>query len=264
MNRFLFFLLISFACLGFTNFSLAKGNEGDYLIEVIIFSQNPGINTSEKPGKAYVFQPYENLALKLGTTPTWNKLATSLGPAYEPVEKELIKEARAIRNSKEYKLLLHEAWKMYLEDEATSLDILIEGGDYYSLMPELVGKIKLSVARYLHLQTALYLNNFINQPMLMKQKNIINNQISASSLLNSTNLNLIYNEDTSLELPEDSQLITGNYIIESSASMQQKRRMRSNELHFIDSPYLGLLIKIQRYKPSLEELKEQEEAEEGF
>ena len=82
-------------------------------------------------------------------------------------------------------------------------------GDYFADMPELQGKLKLSVARYLHLETDLFLNTF--------------EVVNAPNAVNAT-----------------------PYKVTSSAGMHQRRRMRSNELHFIDSPYLGLLIKIDR------------------
>jgi hypothetical protein len=46
-------------------------------------------------------------------------------------------------------------------------------------------------------------------------------------------------------LGNEFQALTGNqYSVERTVNIKQRRRMRSNELHYIDHPLLGLLIKI--------------------
>ena len=117
-----------------------------------------------------------------------------------------------------------------------SISLALEGGDYYSSMPELFGQLTISVERYLHLNTALYLNNFVKQTSAPAPNLIRLNELNpASRLASQVNSQL-------------SQLVEGNFIIKDSAKMEQRRRMRSSELHFIDSPYFGLLIKIERLR----------------
>lgn len=208
-------------------------NERDYIIELLIFAQNPGQATElPSPPKHYplVVAP----ALALGTTPAWDRLTLDLDTRaqYLPQELELVKEAQALANNANYRLLFHQAWQMHLVGEERSLNLLVEGGDYYGWQPELQGQIKLSVARYLHLETDLYLNTFT--PITTET---------------TTYLPLVP-EPTLEQLQEvlgtEATILAGTYQLEASAGMHQRRRMRSGELHFIDSPYLGLLIKIQR------------------
>lgn len=181
-------------------------NERDYIIEVLIFAQQPGASATELPGRPVIYLPIEERALKVGAAPAWTRLSQITSPAYAsywPQRVKLTREAYALKHNDDYRLLFHQAWRMRLVSEVNSIPLLIEGGDYFADMPELQGKLKLSVARYLHLETDLFLNTF--EPV------------------NAT-----------------------DYKVISSAGMHQRRRMRSNELHFIDSPYLGLLIKIDR------------------
>lgn len=178
-------------------------NERDYIIEVLVFAQQPGAGATELPGRPHLYLPIEEPALKVGPAPAWTQLNRLGGPSYWPQRIKLTKEAAALERSKDYRVLFHQAWRMRLVSEANSIPLLIEGGDYFAGMPELQGQLKLSVARYLHLETDLFLNTF------------------------------------------DSVNLT-SYKVRNSAGMHQRRRMRSNELHFIDSPYLGLLIKIDR------------------
>lgn len=186
-------------------------NERDYIIEVLIFTQKPGAKATELPGRPHIFLPVEEQALSIGSTPAWKKLTRLTNPRYLSQRVRLVREAAALERNEDYRLLFHEAWRMRLVSENRSIPLLIEGGDYFDAMPELQGKLNLSVARYLHLETDLYLNTF-----------------EASNLPNAPNLTEI------------------RYQVKDSAGMHQRRRMRSNELHFIDSPYLGLLIKIDR------------------
>lgn len=189
-------------------------NERDYIIEVLAFAQKPSAMATELPGRPHTYLPLETPALKIGPSPAWSQLNYLDGPAYQAQNVKLVREAAALNRSQDYRLLFHQAWRMRLVSEANSLPLLIEGGDYFDGAPELQGKLMLSVARYLHLETDLYLNTF--EPLSEEIKSSVD------------------------------PLLKTNFQIKDSAGMHQHRRMRSNELHFIDSPYLGLLIKIER------------------
>jgi len=223
-------------------------NERDYLIEVLIFSQKPGKGSTELPGRPHSFLPIEEPALRIGPSPAWTQLSKVLGPAYQPQEILLVKEADALKRSKDYRLLFHEAWRMRLVSEANSLPLLIEGGNYYDGMPELQGKLKLSVSRYLHLETDLYLNTFEPLPDAAKGsvEEILQSERSNPLARKLNNLPVIAEALEPDTLRDGSSLIEGRYQVKDSAGMHQRRRMRSGDLHFIDSPYLGLLIKIER------------------
>ena len=45
------------------------------------------------------------------------------------------------------------------------------------------------------------------------------------------------------------EILSRNYVINNLALIQQDRPMRSEELHYIDHPLLGILVKIIRYTP---------------
>lgn len=219
--RLLVLLLISWAASGvFAAGVKSNSNERDYIIEVLIFAQQPGAGATEIAGRPHIFLPVEERALRIGTTPAWKKLIRASSPYYRSQQIRLTREAYALKNSNDYRVLFHDAWRMRLVAEPRSVPLLIEGGDYFDGIPELQGKLKLSVARYLHLETDLFFNTFepaSNAPMLKTGT-----------------------------LPDSSNLTEGIYQVKDSSHMHQRRRMRSNELHFIDSPYLGLLIKVDR------------------
>lgn len=209
---------------------LANPNERNYKVEILVFAQEPGDGTTEIPGPAKVFTPVTSPALLLGKTPAWKELISSGTKIFnsKDLNPELTRQAAALEKNSNYRLLVHQAWDMHIVGADRSVPILIEGGDYYGKTPELQGILYLNVARYLHLETDLFLHNF--------------NKLNAENPdldINTPNFN-------SEEVSDLSTNHAGNFQIKSSAGMHQKRRMRSSELHFIDSPYLGLLIRIDR------------------
>lgn len=217
-------------------------NERDYIIELLIFTQQPGTGVTEQPGPPPVLEPVTTPAIRLGETPAWDQLAWLPLQDYQPVEKRLTREATAISNSDQYRLLFHEAWRMHITGEDRSLPLLLEGGEYYSGIPELQGQIRLSVARYLHLQTDLYLHSFEEIEPTDARWNF--NPL-ALDLLSQPLQTDSFSLGSQLPVPSAGPF----YQIKASAPMQQRRRMRSNELHFLDTPYFGLLIRIERAEP---------------
>lgn len=99
--------------------------------------------------------------------------------------------------------------------------------------PDLEGTIRISVKRYLHVELDL-LRHITSLPSFVP-----------------------YEQSFNSALTEQSQT-------DSSYRMQAHRRMRSNELHYIDHPLMGVLIKITPYelpKPIPMESKEPEAVE---
>lgn len=214
-------------------------NERDYIVELLVFAQKPGEGATEQPGPAQFFEPLEEAAYRLGPSPFWSQLSPKPLPIYQPRDIRLVRTAAALERSDDYRLLFHAAWQMPVVGEDRTLPLLLEAGDYYGDQPELMGQLRLSVARYLHLETDLYLHQFI--PLDQDDPSSPLSQLRQSSFG--------LQEGASQDKGQDGELIRlveQQYQIEQSAQMQQRRRMRSGELHFIDSPYLGLLVRIER------------------
>lgn len=222
-------------------------NERDYIIEVLVFTQPIARNTTEMPGRPKIFDNLHSPALKVGPAPAWSRLSYLPLPLYTPAEPMLVREATALERNSGYRVLFHDAWRMPVTAEERSLPLLIEGGEYYDGFPELQGQLKISVARYLHVETDLYFSRF--KPMDNPQETSVTQllQSSHSPLLTSQpNLPQLLQKIEPDEIRNGSRLIEGRFQVSDSARMHQRRRMRSGELHMIDSPYFGLLIKIER------------------
>lgn len=165
----------------------------------------------------------------------------------------LRKMMNTMRRSAAFRPLFHKAWRQPLYGDVSDPAILVLGGDQVNQQHELQGYIRLTVSRYLHLETDLWLTQFEANtgqeqeawPYTPSPPIISNNQTKLSatpSLIPSElwkNFQLIEREQTLLH--------NSSHIIKRTVRLNQKRRMRSNELHYIDHPLMGVLIQITPY-----------------
>lgn len=131
-----------------------------------------------------------------------------------------------------YRPLFHGAWRQPMLERERSRPIRIQGGARLANgQPELGGVIQLDIARYLHLRTDLY----FTQPLpdnWVSPRPAAPASTAAPSLLPYPALS---------ELPLLTPESATRYL---SVNLKQGRRMRSNELHYLDHPMFGLFIKI--------------------
>ena len=190
----------------------------------------------------------------------------------------------------EFRQLFHQSWRQTLQPRSEAVSIVITGGEQFDDHYELEGSIKLGLERYLHIHTDLWLSDFVSRdsvdetlwPVLPKRPNpnASNNQLLLENYLNSFSQFEQPAEDT---LRFDTQNIgetsftTGDasvngefryldnpfagsaenlYAVAQTVVMRQHRRMRSGELHYIDHPLMGLLIRITPYEPPSAEVDE--------
>ena len=126
-----------------------------------------------------------------------------------------------LQRSDEYQVLFHEAWPLAVAKEKPAVWIAINAGTEQHGHHQLEGAVGVSMGRFLHLHTQLHLNKFITKPTTS------NKAISFISL------------------PYQQAQVSRRY------SMQQKRKMRSKELHYLDHPKLLLLVRFDPYTPQV-------------
>lgn len=221
-----------------------------------------------------------------------------------------------------FKVLFHEAWRQELKGNGASRDIVINGGKVVDGNHQLEGTVKLTLRRFLHLETNLWRNTFApntgqelpywpplpktpkptpsdlfaddekavdtvaeNEPETVSEtttettpktipKDMLSNtQLAESSdsraaklgdALSSNKPNGIYPSSRSLNLStngdsRDTMILDRAFntqkanLVTEIVTLKQRRRMRSSELHYIDHPRLGLIIKITPYEVALPE-----------
>ena len=155
----------------------------------------------------------------------------ALGEGY----KDLKQAKKLLESSERYQVIKHVAWRQPGLDAESALPIRIHGGaDFSALYPErmqpgwtvneqgmpvevppppgleqLDGTIKLVLARYLHVYTDLLLR----KPVVYEVLNTETEEVTKRPAL-------------------------------MDIRVQEHRRMRSRELHYIDHPLLGMLVQI--------------------
>jgi len=180
-----------------------------YNIEMIIFEDTSSryLNSERWP---IIHQPEED---KPAEQPENNSLVNITHHASDALAEYVTK----LKNSRQYKVLLHQSWQQTGLSNTDAVDIQIDtsagentGNDAESISSNVQGTIKLILGRYLHIHTDLLYNrlNEEYQP--------------ASPTLNSK----VFNQ----------------------FQIKSQRRMRSNELHYIDHPLLGILVLVTPIK----------------
>ena len=205
----------------------------------------------------------------------------------DSAEQTLKLEVADIERHGDYRTLFHQAWRQPVTDKKEAKNIVVIAGDAFQNNNELEGTINISLSRYLHISTNLWFSHYEpnfgqtsqHWPPLPAQpekpKAIEPSFFSNESNLDEENLNFDFDRENgdlqkwNIEHTSDSELFSinsGNIELDSNkfgnttnsafittqiVKIETKRRMRSGELHFIDHPQVGILIKIDKYEPEI-------------
>ena len=139
----------------------------------------------------------------------------------------------------EFRILFHALWEQPVYKADAAPHVLVRGGQEYGRRRELEGLLQLSLSRYLHLETDLRLSTYRKG-----RQGSSDWPLPAAPPL----------PDTDAELPAGRirqvvQVLEGlwqeasnDLMVLRTVHMRQHRRMRSNELHYLDHPLLGMLV----------------------
>lgn len=255
-----------------------------YQVEIIIFAQRPPAGDPQEiwPRDVPLAYPPNWMALQdpaelaAAPAPADTAAATPAPPGAEaasplppeaPVdlarepylllpeaERQLNPQARDLRRGSRYRVLFHQAWRqpMVALDKAPA--ILIDGGDSFGEHSELEGSITISIARYLHLHTNLWLSEFSANfgqgsggwPELPQRPQ---RSSGPAPLLagDSAEVDLWGYRQAPAGLYEN--ILSRPHVVDRIVTFRQKRsRIRSGEVHYLDHPFLGLLVKMTPYE----------------
>jgi hypothetical protein len=192
-----------------------QNHERLYQVELIVFGRNQPAPEEHWPTDIKLTYPENLLSLK------------SEASAYEEfsllaANERLLNPHAATVSKGGYTLLYHQAWRQMIYGRKTH--IAISGGKTFNGHQELEGSIALSVGQYLRIQTNLWLTHFA----------------PAGTNLTETWPELPSLPNTASNESEKNQ----GYLIKRIVKLSQERNMRSNEIHYIDHPLLGIIVKI--------------------
>lgn len=163
-------------------------------------------------------------------------------------------ELRRLQRRDDFQVLYSASWIQAVPDRQHPLPLLIQAGTKEQELFNLEGTIAITLGRYLHAAVDLWLHDFADEPVdlpvpeseLMSESTEPNAdmQVAPDTLLITTL------QEDSLQLFPESPLNPLPATVakpEPAAQWMQlneSRRMRSDELHYLDHPKFGILIKI--------------------
>lgn len=176
----------------------------------------------------------------------------------------------ALARRNRQRILFHQAWRQPVTEAPQA--IVVEGGDSFDHDTELSGQIGVGVSRYLHFDTDLWMATFAQNfgqgdqgwPSLPVKPHLeqAQQEDSAFNFMASQNANGqgqdLWNQQVAIDNTYQS-ILTKPYVISELAVLNQSRRMRSGEVHYIDHPKMGVMVLITPYEKPV--LKDEPEGE---
>ena len=168
-------------------------------------------------------------------------------------------KAALMQKSGRYRILFHETWLQPVVSKARTLPIILDQSGNGGEWPRLQGSITLYLSRYLHLETNLWLNTDgsylpgewkMPAPPLAPPSLIIEEQPTGPVDPDEV---WIYEPGLApVAAPGEGQTPAepgaaeeaDAYPYRHALLLKQKRRMRSKEVHYLDHPKLGILIRV--------------------
>ncbi len=159
-------------------------------------------------------------------------------------KRQLNDASNAIERHPQFDVIFHQAWLQAFTEGEVAPTLIIRSGEAFDQHTPLEGTIEIRLSRYLHVHTDIWSSEFSqkidyshSQPF-DSQAYILDDSQNPEQSFTSSPLNFKYQK-----------LLSSNYTVVHTANLQDHIRMRSDELHYIDSPRMGMLIKINRYDP---------------
>ncbi|MCQ3830657.1 hypothetical protein HXX02_14550 [Microbulbifer elongatus] len=284
------------------NNTQAAGYAGtQFEIEMVVFSRTQGMNASRETWPTNPVLTYDSKWVDFNTPSRGDPLV----PALQPATNQLNNKVAALTRDPGYEVLFHKTWRQVLQTERNAPAVLINGGDVSGDHHQLEGSVTLSVARYLHLSTDLWLSEWADQsgfdqrqwspqaagndapltaptgiavparPRALQPKPAAEFNDEPMGLTSTENPGSLQSSGYSepgrggFSTTADRAVFHGEQagvdtapappaekIAKRVAVLQEERRLRSGELHYIDHPKLGVLIEVRTVKPSPEDALE--------
>jgi hypothetical protein len=190
--------------------------------------------------------PGTSAALALPVSQT--SLETRQALIYLPPQQRMLnRHAKALARSRDYHVMYHQSWLMAFNEGEKTPPMLITAGKQFDQHHQLEGSLDIQLSRLLHVKTDLWLSSFSES---------FNGDDTPYSFSDSDDDSRIpsyrpQTESSNYTRYSDNQfkyntLLANQYDVEQSANLKKHSRLKSNELHYVDHPLMGMLIKINR------------------
>ncbi len=179
-------------------------------------------------------------------------------------QREFRGKAAYMARTGEYRILFHEAWAQPVMGREQAIPLVLDRSGDSGDWPELQGSITLHVARYLHLETRLWLNTrgeylpgdwrMPSAPLGPPSVITVEPELPESELADPNDLLpggevTVYESeafgDLDLPMEEEEEELEPQSPWRHAVLLEQRRRMRSLEVHYLDHPLLSVVIKLE-------------------
>ena len=180
------------------------------------------------------------------------------------IDTTLAAAAERIANAPGYKLLAHIAWREPRLAEGTTERVLVTGGASTGDHRELEGSVAITRSHFLHLDAALWLNDFlpagadpgpqgVDLPPIPQPRAPQKTPAPAGEQADATMAlpGALTDADAGLAAGESSEpIMIAPIRAARTVVLHASRRLAPSEVHYIDHPLLGLILSIRPYNPA--------------
>ncbi|WP_374962647.1 CsiV family protein [Spongiibacter tropicus] len=229
--------------------------DGRYQIDLVVYANtDPAAQQAEVwPDNLHLRYPHDWVRLNNQGEANLSRVGTN--------HPQFAKALRSLKLSSRYRILTQLSWIQDLEPRKRAPAVLIQGGERYGEHYELEGYIRIALERYLYAEPQLWLSRFGYQqgnyylPRRPNRHQPIDEEVEIpqeDTLPPQEALVEFPGTDMSIEdnAPSQPVIPVGAEPVERIVVMSEERRMRSDELHYIDNPLFGLLIMISKPQTS--------------
>lgn len=218
--------------------SLAATEPRWFTIELIVFKQWVAPNYAEHwPSNLALGYP-ENL-IRFPSESRNNSLPDSFQET--DFNGSLLNIRETLAQKRGQRVLYSRRWHQGLLDKESAPHLYIYGGEQTGSYPELEGSIQISVERYLHVKTNLWLSKFG-----ISDESTVGTPIGDETFADDFDEGF---QELPVRLPDRPFQRIGEGLgqppVETVYLLNQDRRLRSKETHYIDHPALGIIIRIE-------------------
>lgn len=236
--------------------SEGQANARNYRVEVLIFTQRENSTPSSETWPKDIELNYPQSIAYTEKTTELVTVDPNITTVSNVVNSSLFSNAaKRLTKNDSRRVLFHQSWIQAPKKRDESSSIVVLGGNKFGNHFELEGSIKISRERYLHVQTQLWYSQFGSDLEPNTQSLAASNDFHMTdSTANNDEWPALpsipveaYVEPTAngIDLPQRGlPNLSSQYETTQIVTFNQKRRMKSNENHYIDHPKLGMLIRI--------------------
>ena len=250
-----------------------KKKEKWYQIEVIIFQQQDHYRQEQPRRDIQLSYPTNYLEFVDPSSPATEKITDSKPEKEQPFimldksQRQMNTEATTLRRRSGYQVLFHQAWRQPGIGYNHAPWLLVRVGDNYDGHFELEGSLRLVLSNYLHLETDMWLSSFAENfgqenevwpplpayPIAEVVEEITEQQLEESELDNSFESDnpespSVSDNELSWPFPGTEPELENAYLVTSIDRFNTNRKLKLNELHYLDHPRMGVLVRVTRYK----------------